>query len=74
MAFADKTSNINMYRLTKEEHNKLLRKAITSKYKKPDTNIKDKINKKRQKILKNKEILHRLDINEESNCFFHTTR
>ena len=32
MTFADKTSN--MYRLTKEEHNKLLRNAITSKYKK----------------------------------------
>ena len=32
MTFADKTSNI--YRLTKEEHNKLLRNAITSKYKK----------------------------------------
>ena len=74
MAFADKTSNINMYRLTKEEHNKLLWKAITSKYKKTNTNIKDKINKKRQKILKNKEILHRLDINEQSNYFFHTTR
>ena len=47
-----------MYRLTKEKHNKLLWKAITSKYKKTNTNIKDKINKKRQKILKNKEILH----------------
>ena len=42
MAFADKTSN--MYRLTKEEHKKLLWNAVTSKYKKAKTKIKDKIN------------------------------
>ena len=68
MNFADKTSN--MYRLTKEKHNKLLRGAITSKYKKTNTKIKDKISKKAKEILKKKEALHRLDINEESNCFF----
>ena len=34
------------------------------------TKIKDKINKKGKEILKNKEALHRQDINEESNCFF----
>ena len=68
MTFADKTCN--MYRLTKEEHNKLLRNAVTSKYKKTNTKIKDKINKKGKEILKNKEALHRLDINEKRNCFF----
>ena len=68
MTFADKTSNI--YQLTKEEHNKSLRNEITSKYKKTNTKIKDKINKKGKDILKKKEALHRLDINEESNCFF----
>ena len=68
MTFADKTSN--MYQLTKEEHNKLLRNAITSKYKKTNTKIKDKINKEGKEILKNKEALHRLDSNEENNCFF----
>ena len=68
MTFADKTSNI--YRLTKEEHNKLLRSAITSKYKKTNIKVKNKINKKGKEILKNKEALHRFDINEESNCFF----
>ena len=67
MTFADKTSN--MYRLTKEEHNKLLRNAITSKYKKTKKKIKDKINKKGKEILKNKEVLPRLDIHEKSNCF-----
>ena len=35
-----------MYRLTKEEHNKLLQNAITLKYKKTNTKIKEKINKK----------------------------
>ena len=44
MTFADKTWI--MYRLTKEEQNKLLRKAVTSKYEKTNTKIKDKINKK----------------------------
>ena len=68
MTFADETSN--MYRHIKEEHNKLLRNAVTSKYKKTNTKIKDKINKKGKEILKNKEALHRIDINEESNCFF----
>ena len=59
-----------MYQLTKEEHAKLLRNAITSKYKKRNIKIKDRINKKGKEILKNKEALHRLDINEQSHCFF----
>ena len=50
MIFGDKTSN--MYRLTKGEHNKLLRNAFTSKYKKTNTKTKDKINKKGKEILK----------------------
>ena len=68
MTFADKNSSI--YRLTKEKHNKLLRNEITSKYKKTNTKIKDETNKKGKDILKKKEALHRLDINEEINCFF----
>ena len=68
MSFADKTSK--MYRLTKEKHNTLLRNAITSKYKKANTKIKHKRNKRRKETLKNKDALHRLDINEEIYCFF----
>ena len=56
VTLGNKTSN--MYRLTKEEHNKLLRNAITLKYKKTNTKIKDKISKKGKEILKNKEALH----------------
>ena len=48
MTFADKTSN--MYELTKEEHNKLLRTPITSKYKKANTKIKDKTKKRKRDI------------------------
>ena len=46
---ADKTSN--MYRLTKEECNKMRRNATTSIYKKANKNIK-KIIKKEKKLLK----------------------
>ena len=56
MTFADQTSS--MYRLAKEKHNKLLRNAVPSKYKKANTKIKDKINKKGKEILKNKEALY----------------
>ena len=55
MTFADQTSN--MYQLAKEEHNKLLQNAVTSKYKKTNTKIEDKINKKGKEILKNKEAI-----------------
>ena len=55
MTFTDKTSN--MYQLTKEDQNKLLQNTITSKYKKTNTKIKDKINKKGKEILKNKVIV-----------------
>ena len=52
LTFAGKTSN--MCRLTEEEHNKLSKKAITSRYKKTNTKIKDKINKKGKGLLKKK--------------------
>ena len=52
MTFAGKTPN--MYRLTEEEQNKLSRKAMTSKYKRTNTKIKDKINKKGKGLLKKK--------------------
>ena len=68
MTFGDKTSSI--YRLTKEEPNNLLRNAIAPKYEKTNSNIKDKINKNGKEILKKKEVLHRVDINEERNGFF----
>ena len=53
---AYKTSN--MYRLTKEKYNKMRRNAITSAYKKANGNIKSFDN-----------IIDRMDVNAESNCF-----
>ena len=65
----DKTSN--MYRITKEEYNKRRRNAITSNYKKANENIKKRINEKGKEIVKKSfgNIIDRMDINAESNCF-----
>ena len=68
LTFADKTSN--MYRLSKEEHEQLLTNAVTSTYKNANNSIKKKINMAGKQILKNNEILNRVEINGENNCFF----
>ena len=47
-----------MYQLTKEEHKKLLRNAITLKYNKTNAKIKDKIAKMEKENLKNKEVFN----------------
>ena len=67
MTFADKTSN--MYRLSRDQYNMLLNNSITSTYKKSNNNIKKKINISGRNILKDKEVLQRMDINGEGNCF-----
>ena len=66
---ADKTSN--MYRISKEEYNKMRRNAITSTYKKANENIKKRINEKGKEIVKKSfdNIIDRMDINAESNCY-----
>ena len=66
---ANKTSN--MYRITKEEYNKMRRNAITSTYKKTNENIKKTINEKGKEIVNKSlnNIIDRTDINAESNCF-----
>ena len=67
LTFADKTNN--MYRLSKDQYNMLLNNSITSIYKKSNNNIKKKINISGRNILKDKEVLQRMYINGESNCF-----
>ena len=67
MTFADKTSN--MYRLSKSEYDKLIMDSITSKYKKANTNIKKQINMAGKNLMKNQEVIKRMQINEESNSF-----
>ena len=60
-----------MYRLTKEEYNKMHRNAITSAYKKTNGNIKKRINENGKEIFKKPfdDIIDRMDVNAESNCF-----
>ena len=67
MTFADKSNN--MPRLSKDQYNTLLNNSTTSTYKKSNSNIKKKISISGRNILKDKEVLHRMDINSESNCF-----
>ena len=66
---ADKTSN--MYRLTKEEYNKMRRNAVISAYKKDNGNIKKRIYEKGKEIVKKSfnNIVDRIYVNADSNCF-----
>ena len=63
--------NSNMYRLTKEEYNKMRRNAITSTYEKANENIKKRVNEKGKEIVKKSfgNIVDRMDANAESKCF-----
>ena len=58
-----------MYRLSKEEPEQLLTNAVTSTYKKVNNSIKKKINTAGKQILKNSEILNRVEINGANNFF-----
>ena len=66
---ADKTSN--MYRLAKEEYNKMRRSAINSTYEKANEKIKKRVNEKGKEIVKKSfdNIIDRMDANAESKCF-----
>ena len=61
----------NMCRITREEYNKMHRNGITSTYKKANENIKKRINEKGKEIVKKlfDNIIDRMDVNAESNCF-----
>ena len=67
MPFADKTTNI--YRLTKEEYEKILNDSITATYKKANNNIKKKINADGKQELRNIKVLKRMQKNRENNSF-----
>ena len=67
MTFADKTRNI--YRLTREEYDKILNDSITATYKKASNNIKKKINAAGKQVLINNKLLKRMQTNGENNCF-----
>ena len=67
LTFADKTAN--MYKLSNEEYNKLLKNAVTSTYKKVNDNIDRKINSDGKLIVKDKVIFNRMLTNEKSEAF-----
>ena len=64
---ADKTSN--MYRLIKNDYQKLLRNAIRRTYKKSNKNIGTKTNKEGIKFVKQTDILGKIEINGTGNLF-----
>ena len=67
VTFADKTTNL--YRLKKAEYDHMINNAINSKYKKTKNNKKKQINNGGKKILRNREVLNRLEINGKNNTF-----
>ena len=67
LTFADKTSNI--YKVPKEEYEKLLNNAITTSYKKVSKKTQDQINNQGNNILKNKKMIKRMFANSKQNYF-----
>ena len=67
LTFADKTTNL--YKLSKEDHNKLLHNAVTSTYKKVNENVHHKIISDGRLIVKNKKIHDRMLSNNEDPAF-----
>ena len=61
MTFADKTTNV--YRLTREEYEKILNDSITATYKKANSSIKKKINVVGKQVLCNNKVLKRTQTN-----------
>ena len=67
LTFADKASNV--YKVTKEQYEKLLNNAITTPYKKVSKRTQDQINNQGRNILKNKEVIKRMFVNGKQKCF-----
>ena len=67
LTFADKTSNL--YKLKKEQYQKMLSDSITTTYKKASDNIHSKINKNGKKLMKDKDVLNRTLTNRKNECF-----
>ena len=67
LTFVDETSNV--YKVPKEQHEKLLNNAITTSYKKVSKKTQDQINNQGKNILKNKEAIKRMFVNGEQKCF-----
>ena len=64
---ADKTSN--MYRLTKEEYNKLLNDSITATYKKASAKKEERINTGGKKYAKDAKVADKMEVNAKKDAF-----
>jgi len=64
---ADKTTN--MYRMKKDDYQKILTDSITAKYKIDTCNLKSSINIQGKEIVKDFTIAVRFDVNDENNYF-----
>ena len=67
LMFAGKTSNL--YKLKKEQYQKMLNDSTTTTYKKPSDNIHNTINTDGKKIMKDKDILNRMLTNGKNEYF-----
>ena len=66
LTFADKTSHV--YKVPKEQYEKLLNNAITTSYKKVSRKTQDQINNQGKTIMNN-EVIKRMFVNGKQNCF-----
>ena len=67
LTFADKTSNL--YKVPKEQYEKLVNNAIMTSYKKINKKAQDQINSQGKNIVRNKEVIKRIFVNGKQNCF-----
>ena len=67
LTFADKTSSL--YKLKKDQYQKMLNDSITTTYEKASDNIHNKINTDEKKLMKDIEVLNRLLKNGKDECF-----
>ena len=67
MTFTNKTTNI--YRLTREDYEKIVNDSITATYKNASNNIRKKINAAGKQVLRYHKVLKRMETNGEKNCF-----
>ena len=58
-----------MYKVDKQDYNRLLTNSITKTYKKAEANTKHSVNSSGKEIMKDHHIVERMTINGENNCF-----
>ena len=63
----DKTSKL--YKVPKEQYEKLVNNAMTTSYKNISKRAQDQINRQRKNILKSKAVIKRMFVNGKQNCF-----